>query len=63
MARSIKFGNVKKGMSYIYRRNKLELDKLDDTLMSRNGLSQRAIDEIDFMRDQLILRMNDCIED
>ena len=63
MARQIKFGNVKKGMSYIYRRNKLELDKLDNTLMSRNGLSQRAIDEIDFMRDQLILRMNDCIED
>jgi len=63
MARQIKFGNVKKGMSYIYRRNKLELDKLDNTLMSRNGLSERAIDEIDFMRDQLILRMNDCIED
>jgi len=63
MARQIKFGNVKKGMSYIYRHNKLELDKLDNTLMSRNGLSERAIDEIDFMRDQLILRMNDCIED
>lgn len=63
MARPIKLGNIKKGMSYIYRRNKRELDKLDDTLMSRNGLSQRAIDEIDFMRDQLILRMNDCIED
>lgn len=63
MARLIKLGNVKKGMSYIYRRNKLELDKLDDTLMSRNGLSERAIDEIDWMRDQLILRMNDCIED
>ena len=63
MARPIKFGNVKKGMTYIYRRNKLELDKLDNTLMSRNGLSERAIDEIDFMRDQLILRMNDCIED
>ena len=63
MARQIKFGNVKKGMSYIYRHNKKELDKLDNTLMSRNGLSERAIDEIDFMRDQLILRMNDCIED
>jgi len=63
MARAIKFGNVKKGMSYIYRRNKLELDKLDNTLMSRNGLSEKAINEIDWMRDQLILRMNDCIAD
>lgn len=63
MARQVKFGNLKKGMYHIYRRNKKELDKLDDTLMSRNGLSERAIDEIDFMRDQLILRMNDCIED
>ena len=63
MARAIKFGNVKKGMSHIYRRNKKELDILDNTLMSRNGLSGKAIDEIDWMRDQLILRMNDCIED
>ena len=63
MARQIKCGNVKKGMSHIYRRNKLELDKLDNTLSCPTGLSERAIDEIDFMRDQLILRMNDCIED
>lgn len=63
MARQIKLGNLKKGMSHVYRRNKKELDKLDDTLMSRNSLSEKAIDEIDWMRDQLILRMNDCIED
>jgi len=63
MHRQVKFGNVKKGMSHIYRHNKKELYKLENTLMSRNGLSEKALKEINWMRDQLILRMNDCIED
>jgi len=63
MARQLKFGNIKKGMKHIYYDNKRELDKLENTLMSRNRLSEHALKELNWMRDQLILRMNDCIED
>lgn len=63
MGRQVKFGNIREDMKHIYYDNKRELDKVENTLMNRNRLSERALKELNWMRDQLILRMNDCIED